>query len=104
MRKRHKKKNDEWREAKRRCRLSDEEVRMARELGFEPGGLVKNIPAKSQPWKVPVGQWIRDLHVKRFGEARGSRHDREDAPGYGRNLEWLCPSRSGRPASAMGPR
>ena len=29
------KKGDEWPEARRRCRLSDEEVRMAKELGFK---------------------------------------------------------------------
>jgi len=47
------KNGDEWQEAKRRCRLSDEEVRMAKELGFKPRSLIKNIPAKSQPWKAP---------------------------------------------------
>jgi len=63
---------DEWLEAQRRCRLSDEEVRMAKELGFKPHSLIKNIPAKSQPWKAPVGEWIRDLHAKRFGDVRKS--------------------------------
>jgi hypothetical protein len=61
---------DEWQEAKRLCRLSDEEVRMARELGLKPRSLIKNTPAKSQPWKAPVSEWIRDLHATRFGEAR----------------------------------
>lgn len=46
--------SEEWLEAKRRCRLSDEEIRMARELGLKPRSLIKNIPAKSQPWKAPV--------------------------------------------------
>jgi hypothetical protein len=32
---------DAWREAKRRCGLNDEEVRMARELGFQPKSLIK---------------------------------------------------------------
>jgi hypothetical protein len=62
--------DDEWQEAKRRCRLSDEEVRMAKELGIKPRSLIKNIPAKSQPWKAPVNEWIRDLYAKRFGESR----------------------------------
>lgn len=43
---------------------------MAKELGMGPRSLVKNIPAKSQPWKAPVGQWLRDLYAKRFGESR----------------------------------
>jgi len=64
------KNGDEWQEAKRRCRLSEEEVRMAKELGFKPCSLIKNIPAKSQTWKAPVSEWIRDLHVKRFGDIR----------------------------------
>ena len=63
---------DEWQEAKRRCGLSEEEVRMAKELGLAPRSLIKNIPAKSQPWKAPVSQWIRDLYARIFGEARRS--------------------------------
>jgi hypothetical protein len=43
---------------------------MAKELGLKPRSLIKNIPAKSQPWKAPVSEWIRDMHAKRFGEAR----------------------------------
>jgi hypothetical protein len=64
--------DDEWLEAKRRCRLSDEEVRMAKELGIKARSLIKNIPAKSQPWKAPVSEWIRDLYAKRFGESHSS--------------------------------
>jgi len=37
----------EWAEAKKRCRLSDEALRMAKELGVGPRALIKNIPAKS---------------------------------------------------------
>jgi len=66
------KNSDEWQEAKRRCKLSDEEVRMAKELGMKPHSLIKNIPAKSQPWKAPVNEWIRDLYAKRFGQERKS--------------------------------
>jgi hypothetical protein len=33
-----------WAEAQRRCRLSDEALRMARELGLNPSSLIKNIP------------------------------------------------------------
>ena len=44
---------------------------MAKELGIKPRSLIKNIPAKSQPWKAPVSEWLRDLHAKRFGEAHG---------------------------------
>jgi len=60
----------EWAEAKKRCRLSDEALRMAKELGVGPRALIKNIPAKSQQWKLPVEAWVRALHRKRFGEPR----------------------------------
>ena len=70
MGKKQGKQGDEWLEAKRRCRLSDEEIRMAKELGFKPRSLIKNIPAKSQAWKAPVREWIRELYAKRFGNAR----------------------------------
>jgi hypothetical protein len=56
----------DWDEAKRRCKLSDEEVRMARELGFNPRSLIKNIPNRSEPWKAPVPVWIRSLYEKRM--------------------------------------
>ena len=45
-------------EAKRRCRLSDEQVRRAREMGFFPHSLVARIPAPAEHWKPPVGDWI----------------------------------------------
>lgn len=56
-----------WEEAQRLCRLSDEEVRMARELGFEPRSLIKNIPSPSQQWKAPVRDWVRALYEKKIG-------------------------------------
>jgi hypothetical protein len=60
----------EWAEAKTRCRLSDETLQMAKELGIGPRTLIKNIPAKSQPWKLPVEAWVQELYRKRFGERR----------------------------------
>jgi hypothetical protein len=58
---------DEWKKAKQLCRLSDEEIRMARELGMGPRGLIKNIPNPKQRWKAPVSVWIRNLYEKKFG-------------------------------------
>ena len=69
MGKKKRQQTDQWSEAKQRCRLSDEDVRMAKKLGLKPRNLIKNIPAKSQPWKASVRQWIRDLYAKRFGKA-----------------------------------
>jgi hypothetical protein len=58
-----------WTEAQRRCRLSDEAVRMAKELGIGPRSLIKNIPAPTQRWKAPVEDWVRDLYEKRQRKA-----------------------------------
>jgi hypothetical protein len=60
----------EWAEAKQRCPLSDEALQMAKELGMSPRGLTKNIPSKSESWKLPVEDWVRDLYHKRFGDRR----------------------------------
>jgi hypothetical protein len=60
-------KQQAWREAQRRCRLTDEDVRMAKELGFQPQSLIKNIPSPSQRWKAPVNEWVRSLYEEKIG-------------------------------------
>ncbi len=66
-----------WAEAKRRCRLSDEAIRMARELGLNPRSLIKNVPSPTQQWKAPVEDWVRDIYEKRYGARarRGSKSE-----------------------------
>lgn len=54
-----------WAEAQRRCRLSDEALRMARELGLSPRSLIKNIPFPREQWKAPVEDWVRAIYEKR---------------------------------------
>ena len=54
-----------WAEAHQRCPLSDEAVRMAKELGIGPRSLIKNIPAASEPWKAPVEDWVRSICERR---------------------------------------
>ena len=27
--------------------------------------LIKNIPSKSEPWKAPVSEWLREMEEKR---------------------------------------
>jgi hypothetical protein len=63
-------KEDQWKAAKKRCRLNDEEVRMAKELGIGPRSLIKNIPSPSKRWKLPVKEWVRNLYSKKFGSRR----------------------------------
>ena len=60
-------KPEQWQEAKRRCGLSDEDIRKAIELGMQPQSLIKNIPSPSQRWKAPVREWLRSLHADKFG-------------------------------------
>lgn len=59
------KKDAEWAEAKKKCRLNEETIRMAKEMGLNPRSLIKNIPGKTQKWKAPVHDWIRDMYEER---------------------------------------
>ena len=54
-----------WDEAKKKCRLSNEDIQLAKELGLNPRSLIKNIPSKSEPWKAPVKDWIHAISDKR---------------------------------------
>jgi hypothetical protein len=54
-----------WQEAKKKCRLNNEDIKIAKELGLNPKSLIKNIPNKSEQWKAPVSVWIRDIQKKR---------------------------------------
>ncbi|WML29208.1 hypothetical protein RCG24_14560 [Neobacillus sp. OS1-32] len=55
-----------WAEAKKRCRLNEADIQMAKELGMTPKSLIKNIPTPNQQWKAPVKVWIRDLYEEKF--------------------------------------
>ena len=56
--------------------LSPADVRMAKELGFQPRSLLKNQPSPQQPWKAPVAEWVRDMYAKRRSEQRRQRRER----------------------------
>ena len=45
---------------------------MAKELGFQPRSLIKNIPSPSQQWKAPVKEWVRSLYEKKIGGKKPS--------------------------------
>jgi len=68
-----------WAEAARRCRLSPADVRMAKELGFKPSSLLRNLPSLQQPWKAPVAEWVRELYAKRQRRSEQRRRRREKA-------------------------
>ena len=80
-------------EAKRKCRLNTETVRMAKELGLNPRSLVKNIPSKAQPWKAPVHVWIREMYEKRRGKAAAKQLGSSDG----------APSRNEKPPVKAAP-
>jgi len=63
------KKDALWIEAKRKCRLNMEDIRMAKEMGLNPRSLIKNIPSKSEQWKLTVKKWIRQMNQKRQEKA-----------------------------------
>lgn len=69
----------QWAKAKHVCRLNMEDIRMAKELGLSPQSLTKNKPSPSEPWKLPVKDWIGELYEKRFG-SKAPAPDVNDSP------------------------
>lgn len=57
---------EKWIEAKRKFKLSDKHVQMARELGLNPDKLGKLNNHKQEPWKVPLKDFIEEIYSKRF--------------------------------------
>jgi len=57
-----------WIDARKRYRLTDSQIQMARELGMNPkqfGGMANH---RQERWKVPLPEYIEDLYEKRFGK------------------------------------
>lgn len=61
-------KDEQWAEAKRRCRLSAEHVKRAKEMGLNPRKLIKNIPSPKEQWKLPIREWIDEMYEDRTGK------------------------------------
>jgi hypothetical protein len=59
-----------WIDARKRHRLSHEQVQMARELGLNPRKLGKLDNHRQEPWKLPLPAFIEQLYRKRFGKDR----------------------------------
>jgi hypothetical protein len=90
-----------WPEAKHLCRLNQNDIAMAKALGFGPDALIRARPDPKQKWKLPVKYWIHELHFKRFGHVIGEQplpepprepekveYDEEAARIYGEQLYW----------------
>jgi hypothetical protein len=58
-----------WIDARKRHRLSHEQVQMARELGLNPRKLGKLDNHRQEPWKLPLPAFIEQLYRKRFRKA-----------------------------------
>ncbi|MCO5170390.1 MAG: hypothetical protein M9894_28980 [Planctomycetes bacterium] len=62
-----------WIDARKRYRLSDAQVQMARELGMNPAKLGKLDNHDQEPWKLPLPQFIEACYLKSFGRERPER-------------------------------
>ena len=69
--------DQQWQEAKRKCRLSVEDIERAKRLGLNPRSLIKNIPNKSEQWKAPVSVWLRAIEEKRENKAEQRKQRKE---------------------------
>ena len=63
-------KQELWDEAKRKCRIGEEEIRMAKEMGLNPKSLIRNISNKKEMWKAPVKDRIHDMYEKIGAESK----------------------------------
>jgi hypothetical protein len=63
----------DWAEAKKLCRLNQNDIEMAKRLGFHPRSLIRLRPDPKQKWKLPVKYWIHELHFKKFGHVIGEK-------------------------------
>ncbi len=62
-----------WVEAKKRHRLAQVHIQMARELGMDPKSFRRLDNHKQEHWKAPLRQYICELYQKRFKKAAPDR-------------------------------
>ncbi|PNV62787.1 hypothetical protein C0033_07115 [Clostridium sp. chh4-2] len=60
-----------WAEAKKKCRLGEKEIQMAKEMGLNPKSLIKNIPNSREQWKLSVKDWIHEMYEDRQMKKKG---------------------------------
>ncbi len=56
-----------WIAVRKKYRLTDAQVQMARELGLSPKRFSNYADRKDQPWKLPLPEFIEALYEKQFG-------------------------------------
>lgn len=57
-----------WIDARKKYRLTDAEIQMARELGLSPKRFGRYSDRKNEPWKKPLREFIADQYEKQFGK------------------------------------
>ena len=77
-RKRKSEKYQIWIDVRKRYRLSDVHIQMARELGMNPKKFGKIANEEQEHWKAPLPAFIEDIYLKRFGR---------DKPGDVKSIE-----------------
>lgn len=74
-----------WQNAKKKCRLNDADIALAKRLGLTSQSLIKNIPSKNEPWNAPVSVWaLRDGRQAAKKDASASETPKQT--GYKREL------------------
>jgi hypothetical protein len=64
----------DWKDAKKKYRLSDAHIQMARELGMNPRKFGSLANHKQEKWKAPLPDFIEDLYYKRFRKEKPDGH------------------------------
>ena len=66
--------------AKKKCRLNDADIALAKRLGLTSQSLIKNIPSKNEPWNAPVSVWLYEMDAKQQKKTpqRQKRRSRQD--------------------------
>jgi hypothetical protein len=57
-----------WIDARKKFRLSNSHIQMARELGMNPKRFAGLANTKNKAWKVPLPEFIESLYENRFGK------------------------------------
>lgn len=73
-----------WLDARKRFRLSDTHIQMARELGMNPKRFGKLANHKQEPWKLPLPEFIENIYFKRF---------KKDCPDVVKSVERIAKER-----------
>jgi hypothetical protein len=59
-----------WIEARKKYRLTDAQIQMARELGLNPKKFGNLVNERQEPWKRPLGVFIEHIYFQHFGKTQ----------------------------------